>query len=141
MIECDKLLAVVNSQQLEAMQKAGEMLNQDSEDACERFSLSVRNVQAAIIHTYQMIASLSIQENDPGKAAEWWKCMDRFCDEALSTLKAWKDVYPHCGTPALYNLALDYKLAAQERFKENKQDAEWLRNNPTPPKGLFQPMI
>ncbi len=55
-------------------------------------------------------------------------------------LKAWKDIYPHCGTPELYDLALDYKIAAQERLTENMQDAEWLKNNPAAPNGLFQPM-
>jgi len=139
MISCEDLLTV-NRQQLEAMQKAGEKLRPEHEDSCRAFGVAVRNVQAALIHTYQLVAALAIRESDPRKAAESWRCMNEFCDQALSMLKAWKDVYPHCGTPELYDLALDYKIAAQERLTENMQDAEWLKNNPAPPNGLFQPM-
>jgi len=129
----------VNRQQLEAMQKAGETLDPKSLDSCDTFSDAVRKVESAIIHTYQLIASIAVKESDPARAADDWRCMNEFCDEALDKLGEWKGVYPLCGTPELYDLTLDYKLAAQERFMENMQDGEWLKKNPNPPTGLFQP--
>ena len=129
----------VNRQQLEAMQKAGEALDPKSVESCRAFGDAVRKVESAIIHTYQLVASIAVKESDPGRAADAWRCMNEFCDEALAKLRDRKGAHPSCGTPELYDLTLDYKLAAQKRFMENIQDAEWLKKNPNPPNGLFQP--
>ena len=139
MISCDSILTV-NRLQVEAMKQTAERLRPQDEDSCKIFGIAVRNVQAALIHTYQIIASEAIRDADPAEAAKRWEYMEKFCDQALKVLKAYKDIYPYCGTPELYNLALDYRLAATDRLNENTQDAEWLKTHPTRPAGLFQPV-
>ncbi len=44
--------------------------------------------------------------------------------------------YPQCGTPELYDLTLDYIIAAQGRRSQNMEDAECLKM--PVPNGLFQ---
>lgn len=134
-LNCDIMEAVNHCQILE-MEKAGKELDPEQSDSCEQFSHHVRAVQAVIVHTYQMIAFASIRESDPFKAAELWKGMVTLCDSALAVLKGLRNVYPHCGTPELYNLTLDYRLAAEKRQLQNLEDSEWAKT-PLPDK-LFQ---
>ena len=129
-------LNAMNRCQISEMAEAGRTLDTTRNDYCVRFGKHVRNVQAVIIHTYQMTAHAAIREADPAKAAALWKEMETLCQEALKELKELKDVHPHCGTPELYDLTLDYMNAAQHRFSQNMEDAECLK---TPvPNGLFQ---
>ncbi len=104
----------VSGCQISEMAKAGQTLNPKVYDSCMQFGQHVRNVQAAIIHTFQIISYAAIREPEPGKAALMWKAMNDLCDHALRTLKHLKDVYPNCGAPELYDLTLDYKSAAYQ---------------------------
>src|SRR5258706_292499 len=120
------------------MAKAGQTLDPSVYGSCAKFAIHVRNVQAVIIHTYQMISLMAIREQDPSKAANMWKGMESLCDMALQKLKQLKDIYPNCGTLELYDLTLDYKNACYKRYTENLQDSECLK---TPlPAGLFPKM-
>lgn len=101
------------------------------------FSERVRHVEAAIIHTWQLTAFASLREADPAAAAKLWKAMSQLCDNALAVLKAVKETYPDCGTPQLYDLTLDYKIAADKRHYQNLEDAECAQT--PPPNGLFPP--
>lgn len=114
----------VNQCQIREMQKAARTLDPLAPDSCMQFSQHVRNVQAAIIHTYQIVAHAAIREADPASAAKLWKEMSDLCDTALAALKELKSLYPTCGTSELYDLALDYKSAAWRRYTENLEDAE-----------------
>jgi len=131
-------LNLVNRCQIAEMEKAAEEIDQKNPGWCEPFSKEVRNVQAAVIHTYHLTAFASLRESDPAKAAMLWKEMVTFCEEALTSLKTLKDRFPLCGTSELYDLALDYRREAEERYYQNLQDSECAR---TPaPKGLFPKM-
>jgi hypothetical protein len=112
----------VNRCQLAVLKKAGAEL--DPIKNCAEFTNLVRNVQAAVIHTYQLSAYASVQESEPKKAAEIWKDMTDYCESALIVLKDLKDKYFYCGTPELYNLVLDYRGEAQKRYFQNLQDSE-----------------
>jgi hypothetical protein len=46
-----------------------------------------------------------------------------------------RDIYPGCGTPELYDLALDYMREADKRYYQNLQDSECAKTQI--PKGLF----
>ena len=120
------------------MKKVGEKMTptNQSQAQCVAFNLCVRNVQAAVIHTYQLTAFASLQEPDPGKAAVLWKEMSKFCESALVVLRSLKDSYPYCGAPELYDLALDYRSEAERRYADNQQDSECAN----PPAGLFPKM-
>ena len=119
------------------MQKAGQELVPDESGSCELFSEHVRSVEAAVIHTYQLTAFAAVREQDPKRAAERWAEMVKFCEAALVATKELKERFPLCGTPELYNLALDYRSQADKRFHQNLQDSECS----TPPEGLFPKSI
>lgn len=121
------------------MEEAARNLDPSLPDSCIQFGHLVRNVQAAILHTYQLAAHAAIREEAPAKAASLWKEMDDLCDMALKSLEDLKDVYPNSGTPQLYDLALDYKNAARQRYTENLEDAQCPTN--LLPSRLFPPQI
>lgn len=128
-------LGSINRCQIHEMEMAGQQLDPAAEVSCKEFGHKVRNVQAAIIHTHQVVAHLAIQQPDPEAAAMLWKEMNELCDAALLVLKDLKDKYPYCGTPELYDLALDYKIIADKNYKQNLEDAECAKL--TPPNGMF----
>lgn len=129
-----EIVRSVNRCQVKELETAGEKLDPGLEDSCEKFSRYVRKLEGALVHTYQISAAISLSQAHPESACTIWKGMMNFCDEAVNALRKVKDLYPHCGTPELYDLALDYRRAAEERYLDNKQDSECQ----TPiPAGLF----
>jgi hypothetical protein len=100
---------------------------------CMEFYRRVRNVEAAVIHTYQLTAHAALREDDAGKASCFWKDMVTFCDSVLVLLKELKEKYPDCGASEVYNVTLDYRVQAQNHYIENLQDSECQ----TIPEGLF----
>lgn len=131
------VLNSVNRCQIAEMEKMGRELDPQQPGSCDRFAERVRHVEAVIVHTWQLTAFASLRESDPAAAAKLWKAMSQLCDNALVVLKAFKDTYPLCGTPGLYNLTLDYKNAAAKRYHQNLEDAECAQT--PPPNGLFPP--
>ena len=103
---------------------------------CAEFYRRARNVEAAVIHTYQITAQASLREADPLKAADMWKDMVKFCESVLVILKNLKQKYPTCGASEVYNIALDYRGQAQRRYFNNLQDSECQ----TIPEGIFPPV-
>jgi hypothetical protein len=126
-------LSKVNECQVAALKKAGTELDPEKNRA--EFTSLIHNVQAAVVHTYQMSAFASVQEPDPKKAAMIWKEMMDYCESALTVLKDLKDKYFCCGAPELYDLVLDYRGEAQKRYYQNLQDSECQI-----PPGLFPEM-
>ncbi len=125
----------VNRCQIAEMEKAAKEFDPNKSGSGETFSLHVRSVQAAVIHTYHLTAFASLREPDAARAAVLWKEMVTFCEQALTSLKLLKERYPLCGASELYDLALDYRSEAEKRYHQNLQDAECARM-PTP-NGLF----
>jgi hypothetical protein len=130
-----EILNSVNYSQINEMERAAKQLDPSKAGTSDAFGVHVRNVQAAIIHTYQMTAFASLRQEDPADAAMMWRDMTLFCDKALAVLKSLKDKYASSGTAQLYDLALDYRSEAQKRYHQNFQDSECAK---TPmPEGLF----
>lgn len=127
-------LNAVNKCQIAELEKAGATLDPLAD--CAQFFKCARNVQSAVIHTYQLTAFLAIREPEPKNAAKRWKGMVDFCDSALNVLRELRTKYQHCGTSDLYDLVLDYRGQAYDRYIQNLEDSECQ----TMPKGLFPPM-
>jgi hypothetical protein len=126
-----EVLDAVNRCQIAELKKAGVEL--DPTRDCTEFYKKVRNVQSAVIHTYQLTAYTSIRDPDSKKAAAAWKAMSDFCEGALVVLRDLRGKYQACGTAELYDLMLDYRREAQKRYYQNLQDSECQ----TIPAGLF----
>lgn len=121
-------LDAVNRCAIEELARAGEQLStKEMHNWCALFTEHVQRVEAAIVHTYQLVAHTAIRQESPAEAAELWRELSLYCDFALQKLKGLRDQFPECGTPELYDRALDYKNAADERYYQNVHDAECLK--------------
>jgi hypothetical protein len=139
MTDIGEVLDSVNRCQIAEMEKKARELDPAQSGSTAEFSRQVRNVQAAIIHTYQITAYSSLRQADPMSAAALWKAMSDLCDRALGVLRTLKDTYPGCGTNELYDLTLDYKIESDKRYYQNLEDAQWAKT--PPPNGLFPKTI
>lgn len=130
-----ELLSTVAYCQVAEMEKWGEKLDPNHADSCQKFWFHVRDVQSAIIHSYKIIAFSALREPDPKKAAGLWGEMSKLCEKAMAVMASLRSRYPQCGTSELYDLVLDYKIKADERYSSNLED--WECSKTPPPKGLF----
>jgi len=120
----EEVLAV-GEPRLAEMQHVGDIFaDGESAEACAAFTQQVRNVEAAVLHSYAIAATVARKADSLEEVAEVWKQMSAFCHSALAILARLKDKYPRCGTTELYDRALDYKLACDKRYQgalEEKQ--------------------
>lgn len=120
--------------EVEEMLKTGRNLP-PGEESCAIFKLKVRALESVLVFNYRLTARKALRQADPKDAADLWLRMQQLCNKAFIVLSEMKEKFPDCGTPELCDLALDYQNAAEERYRENLQDAE-CSNLPIPP-GLF----
>ena len=130
-----EVVNTVNRCNVSEMQKVCQLLDPKMEDSCAKFGKHVITVQAALMHTYRIVTFVAVHEKNPAQAAALWKQMGEFCDHALGALKSLKERFPKCGTPELYDLALDYKIGSDERYQQNLRDSECQKQ--AIPAGLF----
>lgn len=107
----------------------------DMEGACLAFSRQVAKVQATIECTYAMAAQVAKRQDKLESEQEVWSIMGHLCEVALVTVKSLKDQYPYCGTPELFDVLLDYKLACDERRRHLAEEIAC--QGMEIPKGLF----
>ena len=118
------------------MRRVGAAFPDDrSVEASASFKAQVSSVEAAVMDTYAGAARGAREADSLCDAADIWKRMAGFCHDALEVLAQLKDKYPECGTGALYDLVLDYKLASDKRYQGTLEEIECLK---TPlPRGLL----
>ena len=78
---------------------------------------------------------LAKRTTDLRELCDIWKTASEICDSILKALKSLKDSRSECGTPQLYDLALDYKNAAFKRYQLNQEALQWEKTEI--PEGLF----
>ena len=126
--------------QLARLQQVGDSFGDvDSPGACEAFTKQVRLLEGFITQTYGVAVSVSKRADDLAEVAAVWEHMGTYCRDALHTLTRLKDKYSYCGTPALYDLVLDYKLACEKRYRSVMEEMEC--QNQKLPAGLFPATI
>jgi hypothetical protein len=114
----------VSQPQIDEMQRIGNSYpDATAAGACEAFTHQVRLVEGIVVQTYGVAAALAKKADDLNEVADVWNRMSRFCQSALRILADLKHKYPYCGTPQLYDLILDYKLAADKRYKGAMEEA------------------
>lgn len=106
----------------------------DDPGACEAFAEQVDGVEDFLKEIYR-IAMLYARREEPSEVAKILNLMSDFCTSAMKTLSGLKTKYPYCGTTELYDLALDYKIACDQRY--NNVLAELECQNQILPTGLF----
>lgn len=121
------------------MQRIGDSYaDADVDGACIAFTRQVRMVEGAVVQTYGVAALLARREEDLNEVAEIWIRMSSFCKSALTVLSVLRHKYPLCGTPELYDLVLDYKLACEKRYTGAME--ELACQSTSFPKGLLPEM-
>ena len=100
---------------IEELRTTAEALDPSDEGSCEIFGRQVTALEAILKHTYKEAALMARRSESLAQEAEVWQAMSEFADAVMEALKQLKVTYPNCGTPELYDLALDYKLAAEKR--------------------------
>jgi hypothetical protein len=100
----------------EELRAAGENLDPAQFDSCAIFGKCVIRVEAVLKLAYKMAALTARRSDTLQEEAEVWKEMSELCDSLIAALKGLKDKFPDCGTPELYDVALDYKLASEKRY-------------------------
>jgi hypothetical protein len=117
-LSLDELITDLVEPQLREMQRVGQAYpSANAPGACESFSRQVQLVNGAVRQTYGVAASLARKATDLAAVAEIWRRMGAFCQTALTAVAEHKHKYPDCGTPELYDLVLDYKLACEKRHR------------------------
>jgi hypothetical protein len=95
----------------------------------------VRSLESSGKCAYKIAVCLAKRTTDLRELCDIWKTASEICDSILKALKSLKDSRPECGTPQLYDLALDYKNAAFKRYQLNQEALQWEKTEI--PEGLF----
>lgn len=132
----DEILKI-NRPEIDRLREIGDSFEDVNQaDACEAFGKQVQLLEGAVIQCYKIAAVVARKSADLTEVAQVWERMSRFCQLALEVLRSLKDKYPHCGTEQLYDLVLDYKLAADKRLKAVQEEIECEKRSAIP-SGLF----
>ena len=122
--------------QLTEMARVGASFpNPQSEEAYAQFSHQVSMLEGALKQTFRAATLLARKNSELAEIADVWQRMSRFCDAVLLTLSSLKENYAHCGTPELYDLALDFKQACEDRLRDVQEEMECQKIDL--PKGLL----
>lgn len=113
-------LAEMTNEELERVKKAAA----DPSDGTG-FYIAVRTLQSLVTTCYQCAARMARRTTDLRKLCEIWKGVSEVCDTVLRDMKSLKHTRPDCGTGQMYDLVLDYKKAAFDRYQSNLEALQW----------------
>jgi hypothetical protein len=116
-IEFSEILDIHRSQIDRVREEGDSLTDPETPQACEAFSRQVRALESCVDSVYRIAVGMARKAPNLEEAAEVWKGVCRFCQAALQVLAGLKDKFPDCGTPELYDLVLDCKLAADKRHQ------------------------
>jgi hypothetical protein len=134
-IEFTEILEIYRPEIDDVKRVGNEFSNPDEEGACAAFSSQVQALEYGVAKVYQIAVRAARKARTLEETAQVWNEVIRFCQAALQVLAGLKDKFPDCGTPQLYDLVLDYKLAADKR---HQRIAEEMACQMTPfPEGLL----
>ncbi len=111
-------LIEINKPQVAEFQRLAELdPGSDDSKASAPFSRQVRIVEGMLVQTYGIASKLTRESDDLTEIAGIWKNLAVFCNSVLQSLASLRERFPSSGTPELYDLALDYKLACDKRHR------------------------
>lgn len=125
-------VAQINRERIAEMEKKARELDPTLEESNAIFAAQVRTIETCLKYSWFAFVTLARRMADPEGQCELWKRASEVCDEIIKAMQAVKRQFPHCGTPELYDLALDYKNAALERYELNVETLRW-KDRPMPP--------
>jgi hypothetical protein len=121
-------LVSLNQGPFAEMVRTAAQLDPANQHSSWKFTKCVMGCETALKQMYRASALLAKEAENDVDEAQIWKQMVVYADGVIKTLAELKGTYPECGTPELYNLALDYRSAAQERFEASLSAKECQTN-------------
>ncbi|HEV7406806.1 MAG TPA: hypothetical protein VGO11_27905 [Chthoniobacteraceae bacterium] len=116
-------LIEINKPQVAEFQRLAELLpDSDGSPESAPMSRQVHIVEGLLVQTYGIASKLTKETGDLADIAEIWRNLASFCNSVLQALSSLRKRFPSCGTPELYDLALDYKLACDKRHHRVLQE-------------------
>ncbi len=128
-------MRALNLCQVESLEKAGQKLDPSDQHSCDVFNKYVADVHATILYNFELTGYRAMRMAEPGEAAAIWLELKQLCEKAMGAIQEYKDLYPSCGAPELYDLTLACWSEAEDRRLANAKDAECM-SKPIPA-GLF----
>ena len=107
----------------------------NDEGACAEFRHQVAVLEGTLKQTFRAATLLAKKSVELEEVADVWKRMSDFCDSVLAILSSLKVKYPDCGTPELFDLALGYEQACEDRLRDVQEEIECQKMDL--PKGLL----
>jgi hypothetical protein len=111
--------------EIEQTVRAADRYNPEVSASCQEFYRQVRSLESSVMCGYKIAVCLAKRTTDLKELCEIWRTASETCDAVLKALKSLKESHPQCGTPELYDLALDYKNAAFKRYQLNLEALQW----------------
>lgn len=87
----------------------------DDPGACEAFTRQVAFLECFVKEIYRIAMIIARKSEDSAEIAGVFETVSNFCENVMTALTGLKKKYPFCGTPELYDLVLDYKMACDDR--------------------------
>ena len=140
MMACISLsdLTEISQASFAELEALGKELDPRAEESSRVFGKSIAAVEAILKVAYKMAVIAAKRAETLEQEAQAWQIMGEIADSVIRILESLKDKFPRCGTRELYDLALDYKLAADKRFALTNEAIE-CQTIPMP-EGLFPRM-
>ena len=109
-------VARLSREPIEDLRRTAADLDPSDAGSCRIFANEVARVETVLKQAYKAAALMARRTDTPEQEAEVWQRMQELAGVVIDTLKQLTEVFPNCGTSELYNLALDYRLAADKRL-------------------------
>lgn len=87
----------------------------DEPGACKAFTRQVHSLESFVKETYRIAIIVARKSEDAEEVIQIFSSISSFCSDAMGVLTSLRSKYPYCGTPELYDMVLDYKLACDQR--------------------------
>lgn len=125
-VSFDEIVEAGKPQIKELNRLEGELVKGQAPDEESRaaFFKQANVVESVLKQTYGVAALVTRRTEDLKEIAEIWESMSQLCDLTVNGLRELKQRNPRCGAPQLYDLALDYKLACDNRLKNALEELE-----------------
>ena len=134
-LDVETLVESATPQLKEIAEVAASFKDPNTDEACVAFARQVSMLEGSLKQTFRGATLLARKSGELEEIAKIWKNLIRFCTSVLTTLVALREKYPYCGTQEIYDLALDYKKACEDRLRDAEEEIECQRMDL--PKGLL----
>ena len=134
-LDVETLVASATPQLKEIAEVGASFLDPNTDEACAAFARQVSMLEGTVKQTFRAATLLARKSGELEEIAEIWKNLSGYCGSVLTTLAALREKYPFCSTTEVYDLALQYKEACEDRLRDVEEEIKCQKMDL--PKGLL----